>query len=184
MPFASISCASNQGMQRLANQGLCKWAFTLGLRYVGGLAVHTAYIEQARREVKELGRRLGQAAMADAEGRRKYPDQERYVDYLDAPWRPLEPYLDNLTRGTMAYGGSLIAQGLGAFTRQEAVALLAEAGEQLKAALALYGKGRHPEACRHLVRASALWTHATWKEFLEEDVIKAGVPATYRPIDE
>ncbi len=45
MPFASISCASNQGMQRLANANLCKWAFTFGLRYIGGLPVHTAYIE-------------------------------------------------------------------------------------------------------------------------------------------
>jgi multimeric flavodoxin WrbA len=184
MPFASISCASNQGMQRLANQGLCKWAFTLGLRYVGGLPVHTAYIEQARREAEELGQRLGQAAVADAQGRRKYPDQERYVDYLDAPWRPLEPYLDNLTRGTMAYEGSLIAQGLDTFGRQEAIALLEEARERLEDALALYKEGRHPDACRHLVRASALWTHATWKEFLEEDVVKADVPAAYRPIEE
>jgi multimeric flavodoxin WrbA len=184
MPFASISCASNQGMQRLANQGLCKWAFTLGLRYVGGLPVHTAYMDQARREAEALGRRLGQAAVVDAQGRKKYPDQERYADYLDAPWRPLEPYLDNLTRGTMAYERSLIAQGLDTFTRQEAVALLEEARGQLEDALALYGKGRHRDACRHLVRASALWTHATWKEFLEEDVVQADVPAAYRPIGE
>lgn len=184
MPFASISCASNQGMQRLANQGLCKWAFTLGLRYVGGLPVHTAYIDQARREAEELGQRLGRAAVVDAQGRRRYPDQERYVDYLDAPWRPLEPYLDNLTRGTMAYERSLIAQGLDTFGRQEAILLLEEAREQLEAALALYREGRQTDACRHLVKASALWTHATWKEFLEEDVVKADVPAAYRPIEE
>lgn len=183
MPFASISCASNQGMQRLANQELCKWAFTLGLRYVGGLPVHTTYIAQARQEAEALGRRLGQAAAVDAQGRRKYPDRERYADYLDAPWRPLEPYLDNLTDGTMTYERSLIAQGLDTFSRQEAVALLEEARERLEEALASYGEGRHLDACRQLVRASALWTHATWKEFLEADVVKADVPAAYRPIE-
>jgi multimeric flavodoxin WrbA len=182
MPFASISCASNQGMQRLANQELCKWAFTLGLRYVGGLPVHTAYLERALLEAEELGRRLGQAAVVDAQERIKYPDPERYVDYLDAPWPSLEPYLDNLTHGTMAYERSLIALGQDTFRQQEAIALLREAHEQLENALALYREGQHPEACRHLVRASALWTHATWKEFLQDDVIRADVPAAYRPI--
>jgi multimeric flavodoxin WrbA len=184
MPFASISCASNQGMHRLANQALCKWAFTLGLRYVGGLAVHTAYIERARREAEELGRKLGQAALVDAQGRRRYPDQERYADYLHAPWSPLEPYLDNLSDGTMAVERSLIAQGLDTFRRPEAIALLQEARGLFEDALALYRSGQYPDACRQLVRASALWTHATWKEFLEEDVVQAGVPGAYRPIEE
>ena len=184
MPFASISCASNQGMHRLADQGLCKWAFTLGLRYVGGLPVHAAYIEQARGDAEALGRSLGQAAVVDAQGRRQYPDQERYVDYLDAPWSPLEPYLDNLSNGMMAYERSLIAQGLRTFRRQEAIDLLRQARSQFEDALALYETGRHREACHQLVRASALWTHATWKEFLEEDVIHADVPAAYRPLEE
>jgi multimeric flavodoxin WrbA len=184
MPFASISCASNQGMQRLARGCLCKWAFTLGLRYVGGLAVHTAYIEQARQEAEELGRNLGRAALVDACGREKYPDRERYVDYLDAPWSPLEPYLDNLTGGTMDVERSLIAQGLRTFRRPEAVALLQQAQEQLEGALALYQGSQHRDACRQLVRASALWTHATWVEFLQQDVVKAQVPAAYRPIEE
>ena len=184
MPFASISCASNQGMHRLANQGLCKWAFTLGLRYVGGLPVHTAYMEQAQGDAEALGRRLGQAAVVDAQGRRKYPEQERYADYLDAPWSPIEPYLDNLSNGTMAYERSLIAQGLRTFRRQEAIDLLRQARAQFEDALELYEEGQHREACPQLVRASALWTHATWREFLEEDVIKADVPAAYRPLEE
>jgi multimeric flavodoxin WrbA len=183
MPFASISCASNQGMQRLANEELCKWAFTLGLRYVGGLPVHTAHMEQARREAEELGRGLAQAALVDARDRHRCPDEEQYVDYLTAPWSPLEPYLDNLSDGTMAYERSLIAQGLDTFRNSEAVGLLREAQSWFRDGLALYLEGRYPDACRQLVRASALWTHATWKEFLEEDVIGAGVPDAYRPIE-
>ena len=84
----------------------------------------------------------------------------------------------------MAYEGSLIAQGQDTFRQQEAIALLREAREQIERALALYREGRHPDACRHLVRASALWTHATWREFLQDDVIQAGVPAAYRPIED
>jgi hypothetical protein len=33
------------------------------------------------------------------------------------------------------------------------------------------------------VEASAAWTHATWKEFLEEGVIKAKQPEAYRPLE-
>ncbi len=84
----------------------------------------------------------------------------------------------------MAYERSLIAQGLDTFRQQGAVELLQEAREQLDRALALYREGRHRDACRHLVRASALWTHATWREFLQDDVIKADVPAAYRPIED
>ncbi|MCJ7736061.1 MAG: flavodoxin family protein [Anaerolineae bacterium] len=184
MPFASISCASNQGMQRLANENLCKWSFTLGMRYVGGLPVHTTSIEDARDDAEALGRRLGQAAVVDAQGRRKYPDQERYVDYLDAPWCPLKPVLDNLSDGTMAYERSLIAQGLHTFQRPEAIDLLQQARAQLEDALALYARGQYVEASQQLVATSALWTHATWKEFLEEDVVGTAVPLAYRPLGE
>jgi len=184
IPFASISCASNQGMQRLANQNLCKWAFTLGMRYVGGLPVHTAYMERARRDAQALGRHLAEAALVDASGRQKYAEPERYVDYLGAPWSPLEPYLDNLTHGSMEFGGSLVDQGLASFRRQEALSLLRQAQGPLEEALACYHRGEYAEACRSLVAASALWTHATWKEYLEEDVVGTGIPAAYRPLDE
>ena len=184
MPFASISCASNQGMQRLANENLCKWAFAKGLRYVGGLPAHTAFLDRARLEAEALGRRLAEAARMDAQGRRKFPDRERYVAYLDKPWRVLEPYLDNLSNGTMTYASSLIAEGLANFKRQEAVALLHQSRVHFERALASYRDGREEDACDELARASALWTHATWKEFLEADVIGTGVPGAYRPIAE
>ncbi len=73
MPFASISCASNQGMQQLANENLCKWAFTSGFRYVGGLPVHTTYFKRALPLAEALGCDLATAACADARGREKYP---------------------------------------------------------------------------------------------------------------
>ena len=184
MPFASISCASNQGMQRLANANLCKWAFTKGLRYVGGLPVHTVYLERACREAEELGARLGEASVTDSQGRRKYPDEQRYVDYLDKPWAVLEPYLDNLTNGTMEYESSLIAEGLETFKRKEAIDLLRRSRGHLESALERREGDEVEDACRELARASALWTHATWKEFLEEDVVKTGVPEAYRPIQD
>ena len=184
MPFASISCASNQGMQRLARANLCKWSFTFGLRYVGGLAVHTTYLEQARGEAEVLGRNLAEAAVRDAEGRQKYPEPERYVDYLAAPWSPLEPYLDNLSQGTMEYESSLVAAGLSSFEKADAIELLEKAKGHLEQSLASYKQGAKEAACQELVDASALWTHATWKEFIEEDVVKTTVPGAYRPIEE
>ncbi len=182
MPFLSISCASNQGMQRLASQLLCKWAFTFGLRYVGGLAVHTTHLERDLRAAEELGAALGRAALADASGRVPLTDAQRFVAYLDKPWSALEPYLDNLTEGTMKYEGSLIEAGLASFRRAEAVELLAQARAPFVEALRAYAAGERERACELLVRASALWTHATWKEFLEEEVIGAKVPDAYRPL--
>jgi hypothetical protein len=84
----------------------------------------------------------------------------------------------------MAAERSLIAQGLESFRQPDAIARLREARDLLDAALALYREGRHPEACHPLVRASALWTHATWEEFLQDDVIGADVPGAYRPIED
>lgn len=184
LPFLSISCASNQGMQRLANALLCKWAFTFGLRYIGGLPVHTTYLKRAQQEAEALGKRLGEAAARDAQGRQPMSDQERFLAYLDKPWSALEPYLDNLTGGTLAYEDSLIAQGLASFQRPEAVELLKQAKEPFQQAIALYREGKKEAATELLVRASALWTHATWKEFLEEEVIGAAAPKAYRPIAE
>ncbi len=183
MPFMSVSCASNQGMQRLANEIICKWAFTFGLRYVGGVPVHTTYLAAARQHVGELGRRLGEAAIEDARERRPVSDQQRFLDYLDKPWSALEPYLQNLTNGTMTYEGSLIAQGLASFGRPEARALLEEARAPFQQALEHFHAGNQTAATELLVRASALWTHATWREFLEEEVIGTRVPGAYRPIE-
>lgn len=184
MPFASISCASNQGMQRLANAELCKWSFCKGFRYIGGLPVHTTYFERALEEAENLGRKLAEAAKIDVEGRVKFPDRERYVEYLNKPWSVLEPYLDNLSSGTMAYDSSLIAEGFTSFKRKAALEQLKKSREHFESALELYHTGQIESACDQLAQASAFWTHATWKEFLEADVIKTDVPEAYRPVDD
>jgi len=183
MPFMSISCASNQGMHHLANAEISKWAFTLGLRYIGGLAVHTSYLDKAHEEAERLGKKLAQAALKDEKGRAKYPEDQRYVDYLKNPWKPLQPYLDNLTNGKFEYKGSLIAKGIKEFKNEDAVKLLRQSKDYLKNALELYANGKKEAASKQLVQASALWTHATWKEFLEDKVIGSEVPEAYRPIE-
>jgi len=186
LPFGSISCASNQGMQMLAARDLAKWAFGLGFRYQGCVAAHCAYLEEARREAVELGRRVAQAAVQDAEGRQPFDDEAKYLHYArEAPWQALDVYVENLTRGTGRWEQSLIRRGLtqGTFQRPEARALLEEALPLLKEALYQYHHGSREEATKALVRASALWTHATWKEFLEEDVIGVAQPEAYRPLE-
>jgi hypothetical protein len=111
-------------------------------------------------------------------------DEERFLAYMDSPWAALDPYLENLTHGAMRYEGSVIQEALdaGTFTKPEAANLLAEAGEMLREALAARAAGDLEEANRVLVKASARWTHATWKQFLEDDVIGTKQPDAYRPL--
>lgn len=185
MPFSSVSCATNQGMQHLATAEICKWAFTLGMRHTGALSVHAARFERALKEAKVLGGRLAEAALKDEKGRRRYRDDiERFLDYADKPWSPLLPYLENLTKGTLTYEGSLLEEALceGTFKDERAVELLTKAAEGLKRALKCYKLGDLEGATRALVEASAYWTHATWREFLEREVIRAKPPKVYRPL--
>jgi hypothetical protein len=186
LPFGSISCAANQGMHHLAAEGLCKWAFTLGLRHVDGIAAHAADMKNAQRQARRLGRRLARAALRDAKERRRWSGEPaRYRAYRKKLWDPYRHYLDNLAAGAQTYAESLIAraEASGEFTRADARALLAEAGGELRACLDAESVGTEVEALRHLVRAGALWTHATWRQLLEEDVIGASTPIAYRPLD-
>jgi hypothetical protein len=84
----------------------------------------------------------------------------------------------------MEFAPSLLVEGLANFKREEAIELLEQASGHLEAALVHYKEDRSEAACGQLVKASALWTHATWKEFLEEDVVKSSVPGAYRPLEE
>lgn len=185
IPAASISCASNQGMHRLARQELCKWLFGLRARYVGGVAAHVAALTHHATEARELGAALAQAALADEQGRVAWDDPEAFEHYVrHAPWNPLQCYLDNLTQGTLEAGGSIITEALreGSFESERACELLDRAQRGLGRALELYRAGDRPAAARALAEASSFWTHATWIEFLQDKVIGVRQPDAYRPL--
>ena len=187
LPFGSISCASNQGMQHLARSEICKWAFCKGFRHQGGLAVHVVHLDESMREAAALGRRVAEAAREDErDGRHPYTDQERFLAYADSHWVAYEPYIANLTRGTGSWEESILHQGLqaGVFTRPDARELAEQALEVLKQSLAARDEDKREESYKLLVRASAFWTRATWKQFLEEEVIGASQPDAYRPVND
>lgn len=187
LPFASISCASNQGMMNLANKELCKWAFTYKMRYVGGLPVHLVFFEDALNEAKFLGVGLAEAAKDDEKnGRKSWNDRDSWFYYMDKPWNALEPYLDNLTKGTFTWEKSLIEYGLrhSVFKKRETVRLLKKAREEFIKAMKAYKLSDKVAAQEKLVRASAYWTHATAKEFGER-TLKAKIDlGSYRPLPE
>ena len=94
LPFASISCATNQGMHHLAHENYCKWAGGLGLRYIGGLAVHTTLYDEALSEAQTLGSTLADAALRhQREERSDWSDVELYTSPRPAVGisRPLSP---------------------------------------------------------------------------------------------
>ena len=186
IPVLTIAVASNQGFQMVANRMLCQWAFTLGMRYIGGLPVHAAYLDEAILEARYLGRRLGEEALRDErDGRKPKTDLENWLEYQDKPWKVYPHYIENLTMGTSDPSLSLIRRALShqKFKRAEAIDLLRKADDEFEKFTYYYNLNDHENAIKHLVKASALWTHATWKEFLEERLIRASPPRAYRPID-
>ncbi len=183
MPAATLSCASNQGMQRLARRELCKWLFGLRTRYVGGLAAHVATFERALAEAGEIGAALARAALEDERPRRAWDDPECFEHYVrHAPWDPLECYLENLTDGTLDAQASPMVTAHGAFANARARELLEEAQAGLERTLDLYRAGDRVAAARALAEASAYWTNATWLEFLADEVIGTQQPQAYRPL--
>lgn len=185
MPFASISCASNQGMQHIAVETACRWAFTHGLRHVAQLPVHVSYYDEALREARYIGEHMGRAALDDVSQRTSFKDDlDRFLSYAGKPWSPLESYLINLTRGTFKADESIPEKALrrGTFKKQDAIELLKKSADGLAQALHFYNLKNYEKANQYLVEASACWTHATWKEFLEEQIVQTSVPKSYRPL--
>lgn len=192
IPVATLAVASNQGFQHQAQEMLCQWAFTLGARYMGGAPVHAAHLEEGLAEAEYLGQRVGRAALEDErEGRsargswRAPTDEELWLAYQGTPWAVFPHYVANLTMNTGRAEFSIIRRALAhkTFRKEEALALLGQADEAFEASARHRALGEERLALQALVRASALWTHATWKEFLEEQLIKAPPPKAYRPLE-
>lgn len=183
LPFIPLACATNQGMHRQAIVEMTKWAFCRGMRYLGGLAVHAVDFDQALIQAEQMGERLGQAALQDAtDGRKLFTDEERFAFYMQMPWTPLDPYLDNVTDGTFQTDGSLLTRAEAVFRVPEARALLQEAKRAFEASLQARQQGRLEQANQALVRASAYWTNATWKEYVEEYISRAEPLTAYRTL--
>jgi hypothetical protein len=130
---------------------------------------------------------LRRAALKDKkEGRKAPSDLELWLQYQDAPWKVYPHYLENLTIGTNIPMFSIIEQSLShcKFKKKEIHKIAEKAEEEFRKFAHHYNLIDHKRAIKHLVRASALWTHAAWKEFLEEQLVKVPPPKMYRPIEE
>lgn len=185
MPFASISCASNSGFQYEAAKEIQRHAFHFGLRLIGSEAVHLSYFKEGMGKCEELGKKLAEAALKDAEGREKVTDAEKFAMY-NSPWNVIDNYAENLTLGTFNAEDMMPAKAIreGTFERDTAIPVLAAAKEKLDKFFEAYNAGDYEAACTLMSDGSALWTEATWREFLERDVIGVSKPSAYRPVDD
>ena len=171
MPFASLSQAGNNGGMRSADMAMARWAYTWNLRYIGGLPIHLIYYEEAKKQAHQLGRKIAEAAIEDAEGRKAIPQIDRLLGAHGNPWSNLEPNLENHTNGTYRYEDSLIEYALkhGTVKKKETVDLLKKAGEELKLSLHYYELGDNRKAAEHMLKTREYFSPATSKEFLAEE---------------
>jgi len=186
MPFASISCASNQGFQYEATVKFCRFAAGYGFRYIGGLPVHLAYFDEARENTRKLAQKLADAALEDEHnGRKKLTDEELFSLYLGTPFELLDGYIQNITDNTFMYETAVPVTALneGTFKNPEALELLKKTSEHLKTGLELYHAQKRKEAARELALVAKFWTNSTYKEF-GEHVVKVTIPKAYRPLNE
>jgi len=187
LPFASISCASNQGFQFRATEEYCKLSASHAFRYIGGLPVHAAYYEEAKEDAKRLGEKLAEAAIADARnGRKKLTDKEVFHMYNGTPWDIVHGYLQNLTNNTFRYEDSIPVHALEKelVDRPEARELIEQVCVHLKRALDSYHANDRGAAADELALAAKFWTHGTFKQYCENITVKIDIPKTYRPLDE
>ncbi|MFW6118224.1 MAG: flavodoxin family protein [Chloroflexota bacterium] len=184
-PFASVSCASNSGFQYWATSDIPRQIFNFGSRYIGGVAVHTSYFEEGLKKARELGKKLGEFALQDAKGRIKLTDLEKFSLYRE-PWDVSEAYLIQLTNGSMKAEESMSKKALekDTFKRPDALEILKEADDKIQKAFKAWNNGDRATAESELSDGTALWTEATWREFLEEKVARCKKPAAYRPMPE
>ncbi len=186
MPFASITCASNQGFQGSAITEFCKKAAGTGFRWIGGLPVHLAYMEDARPKAVELGLKLAEATLEDENnGRTKLTDEEIFSMYMGTPWDIVDGYIDNITGGTFSYDDSIPVKSLakGTFTNPDAHELIEKVCEHLKSALDHYHSGNKKAASPEMALVAKFWTNGTYIQY-GQDIVKVSIPKAYRPLDE
>ncbi|MBT3285004.1 flavodoxin family protein [Candidatus Bathyarchaeota archaeon] len=172
LPFASLSQAANNGGTRMADWEMSKWAFTRSFKYIGGLPVHMVQYDEACVKARDLGKKLAEAALEDAEERFTVTAFDKYMGTDGNPWDCLDGYVDDLTNGTRSYKGSLVEHALshGTVKKEEAVNLLRNAAEELKLMLQYYEVGDRVKAKEHLIKMRTYWSPATIKEFLDDDL--------------
>ena len=179
-PFASISCASNQGFYRFAAREICRRLIPYNIRPVDILGLHTA-MPDAYTRARELGKKLAEAARLDAKkGRQAFLNElEKFKFYSNMPENAFLINLENMTNGLNQYEGSLVEMG-NSFEHPEGQTFARQASEALKEALAHHLAGDLGKSMEALVKASDYWTNATWKEFLEDNVIGTKMPKSYK----
>jgi multimeric flavodoxin WrbA len=184
LPFMYISCASNQGMQRFSAKEINRRMIPWGVRMIGPLDVHTAFLKQAFGQSRKLGKKLALAAKKDAErGRQAFKNEvEKFRYYQKTILPALDIYIENLTQGTNTYEKSPFPLALKSFENKEARNLLEKAAEEFKIALEFYNSGEIKQAISAIVRTGDYWTNATWIEYLRDNVVGAEQPKAYRPL--
>lgn len=185
MPFASISCATNQGMMREAAAQIAKMAFTYKFRYIDGISAHAANYESACKQSYYAGEKLAKAAVEDEKGRKPLSDIEAFKEYSDTLWCPSEHYIDNLTSGGFNWRESLVYRALseGRFASEEGKSNLEKASAALRELLREMELGSGDKVLETMVKTSAYWTEATWHEYVKS-IVNAGKPKVYRPVEE
>lgn len=186
MPFFYFSCASNQGMQRFSAKEMNRRMIPWGVRMIGPLDVHTAFLKDAFKEARKLGKKLALEAKKDAEeGRNAFEDEyEKFKYYQKTIMPALDIYMENLSQGTNTYEKSLFPDALDAFENEEAIPILEKAAKEFKEALKHYKAGKTDDAITSIVKCGDYWTNATWIEYLKDNVVGAEQPKAYRPLPE
>ena len=182
-PLASISLASNQGMEVLARQEIARLAFTRSFYYCGGIAAHMYQQEQMDEEISKLVRTLLDAVRERGE----FTKKKKMRRALDGPYNAFENFVYYLSNGGRDAGEYRPAQFLQLWDGrlpQEVKELLEKAQRALEQAVETKEKEGEAAAVKYLVQANTFWANATWKMFLGRELNLASPPVSYKSLTE
>ncbi len=86
--------------------------------------------------------------------------------------------------GSDSYDKSVFPPAEKSFEDKDAKELLGKAIDTFKETLEAYNAGDMDRAIEKMVETGDYWTNATWKEYLEKNVIGSEQPKAYRPLEE